>query len=152
MLEEAICTMPEGLYPARMDGAVETLTALKALGLKTGLISNAGVTTAPTLRAMLDHYELLPLLDVLVFSDEAQSAKPSLAVFEAALSALEVDGADAVFVGDSPLHDVAGARAAGMRTVVIGHKQVDGLDPDARIDDLPSLLNVLAEFDPALAS
>jgi HAD superfamily hydrolase (TIGR01509 family) len=143
--------MPEGLYPRRMDGAVETLTTIKARGLKTGLISNAGVTSAPTLRAMLEHYELLPLLDVLVFSDEAQAAKPSLKLFEAALTALGIDGADAVFLGDSPLHDVAGARAAGMRAVVIGPKHVDGLDPDARIEDLPSLLSVLTGFDPALS-
>lgn len=151
-LHDALCTMPEGLYPRRMDGAVETLGAIRAQGLKTGLISNAGITTAPTLRRMLDHYGLLSLLDVLVFSDEMQLAKPSVAIFETALSALGCEATEAVFIGDSPAHDVAGARAAGMRTVVIGHKRVDGIEPDAHIEDLAALLDVLAGFDPTLSS
>ncbi|MGE0060252.1 MAG: HAD family hydrolase [Dehalococcoidia bacterium] len=142
-LHDALCTMPAGLYPQRMAGAVETLSAIKAQGLKTALISNAGITTAPTLREMLEHYGLLPLLDVLVFSDEMQLAKPSVAIFETALSALGCDAPEAVFIGDSPAHDVAGARAAGMRTVVIGHKHIDGIEPDARIEDLGALLDVL---------
>src|SRR5690606_23072380 len=71
-------------------------------------------------REMLEHYGLLPLLDLLVFSDEMQLAKPSVASFETALIALGCDAPEAVFIGDSPAHDVAGARAAGMRTVVIG--------------------------------
>jgi HAD superfamily hydrolase (TIGR01509 family) len=143
MLEEAICTMPEGLYPRRMPAAVETLTAIRARGLKTGLISNAGITTAPTLRTMLGHYELLPLLDVFVFSDEAQLAKPSLALFEAALKALNCEAAETVFVGDSPAHDVVGAHAAGLQAIVIGRKQIDGITPDGRIKDLGGLLDLI---------
>jgi HAD superfamily hydrolase (TIGR01509 family) len=146
-LEQAICTMPEDLYPHCMEGAAETLTALRARGLKTGLISNAGITTAPSLRIMLGHYELLPLLDVLVFSDEHRLAKPSLGIFEHALNALGCEAAESVFVGDSPVHDVLGARAARMRAVVIGSKQVDGIEPDARIQRLSELPAVLAAFD-----
>jgi HAD superfamily hydrolase (TIGR01509 family) len=144
MLEEAICTMPEGLYPRRMPDAVETLSAIRARGLKTGLISNAGITTAPTLRTLLRHYELLPLLDVLVFSDEAQLAKPSLALFEGALKALGCEATETLFVGDSPAHDVVGAHAAGMQAIVIGRKEIDGIPPDARIQELGDLLDLLA--------
>jgi HAD superfamily hydrolase (TIGR01509 family) len=148
-LEQAICTIPEDLYPRLMADAVETLTALRGRGLKLGLISNAGVTTAPTLRAMLDHYGLLHLLDLQLFSDEAQLAKPSLALFQTALKALDCKAAEAVFVGDSPAHDVVGAHAAGMRAIVIGRKEVEGITPDARIEDLGGLLDVIAALDPA---
>src|SRR5690606_31277897 len=75
-LEEAICTISPGLYPAVVAEAQETLRRIKALGLSTGLISNAGTTTAPTLREMLEHYGLMEHLDVLVFSDEVKLAKP----------------------------------------------------------------------------
>jgi putative hydrolase of the HAD superfamily len=119
--------------------------------LKTGLVSNAGITTSPTLRVMLTHYGLLAHLDALIFSDELCLAKPSLGMFTSALDALEVAGEDAVFVGDSARHDVIGARAAGMRTVQIGGRVVEGIEPDARVTSLPELLDVLSGFDPGLA-
>ena len=112
-------------------------------GLKTGLISNAGITTTPTLRTMLGHYELLPLLDVLIFSDEARLAKPSVVLFEDALKALGCESAETIFVGDSPAHDVVGARAAGMQAIVIGRKEIDGITPDGRIQDLGDLLDLI---------
>ena len=151
-LAEAICTMPEDHYPRSMPGAFETLAAIKGLGLKTGLISNAGITTAPTLRNMLSHHGLIGHLDTLVFSDELSLAKPSPGMFAAALEALGCEPGDAVFVGDSPLHDIVGARASGMTTVQIGRKQVEGIEPDALIDTLAELIGVLARLDPRLAS
>jgi putative hydrolase of the HAD superfamily len=151
-LEEAICTMSPGIYPLAMPGALETLAAIKAQGLKTALVSNAGVTTAPTLREMLSHYGLLPHLDALIFSDELKLGKPSAGMFTAALEALGCQAADAVFVGDSPVHDIAGAKAVGMATVQIGSKHVEGIVPDAQIESLGELVDVLAGLDPRLIS
>ena len=151
-LETAICTMPEGLYPRRMEGAVETLSAIKAQGLRTGLVSNAGITTSPTLRAMLDHYGLLAHLDTLVFSDDEKLAKPSPAIFTAALDGLGCPASGAVFVGDSARHDIAGAMAVGLKTVQIGGRVVEGIEPDARIEMLAELPDVLAAMDPDLTS
>lgn len=146
-LEMAMCTMTHGLYPHRAPAAVETLIALKAQGLRTALVSNAGITTAPTLREMLDHYGLAPHLDAVAFSDEMQLAKPASGMFTAALEAIGCDPAEAVFVGDSPHNDVAGARSVGMLAVQIGHRQVDGIEPDAKItslDELPGVLGRIA--------
>jgi HAD superfamily hydrolase (TIGR01509 family) len=151
-LFEAICTMPEGLYPRAMEGVQATLESIKAAGLKMGLISNAGVTSAPTLREMLTHYGLLQHLDVCVFSDELKLAKPSAAMFATALDALGCTPAEAVFVGDSPLHDVAGAVALGITAVQIGSKQVEGIKPDFRIEtlaELPGVLEQLGQLTPS---
>ncbi len=142
-LQDAICTMTHGLYPHRMPHAIETLAALKGQGLKTALVSNAGITTAPTLREMLDHYGLSPYLDALVFSDELEIAKPSAGIFTAALDAIGCSAADAVFVGDSPHNDISGAQTLGMRAVKIGIRHVDGIVADADITDLDELPRVL---------
>jgi HAD superfamily hydrolase (TIGR01549 family) len=53
------------------------------------------------------------------------SAKPDPAIFRAACEALQVDPAEAVYVGDDPLLDVEGAQKAGLRGVWL------------RRDDLP---------------
>jgi putative hydrolase of the HAD superfamily len=56
---------------------------------------------------------------VVVCSDELgrEHRKPDPAPFERALEALGVDATEAVFVGDRPEKDVAGAIAVGMRAV-----------------------------------
>ena len=50
-------------------------------------------------------------------SGELGVGKPDPAIFARALEALDVDAADAVMIGNSLEHDVAGARAAGIRAV-----------------------------------
>ena len=87
---------------------------------------------------MLDYYRLREHLDVLVFSDELQMAKPEPKIFTHALEALGEPASVCAFVGDSPHNDVYGAQQAGMFAVQIGAKQRDGITPDLRIDTLAS--------------
>jgi putative hydrolase of the HAD superfamily len=145
-LEEAIVVMHEEHVPALAPHAVETLETLKALGLRTVLVSNAGFTTAPALRWMLDHYALRPHFDVLVFSDELQMAKPEPKIFTHALDAVGEPASVCAFVGDSPHNDVYGAQQAGMLAVQIGQKQRDGITPDLRIDTLAELVPGLVQM------
>jgi HAD superfamily hydrolase (TIGR01509 family) len=145
-LEEAIVVMPEEHVPALAPHAVETLDAIKALGLRTVLVSNAGFTTAPALRWMLDYYALRPHLDVLVFSDELQLAKPEPKIFVHALEAIGEAASVCAFVGDSPHNDVYGAQQAGILAVQIGRKQRDGITPDLRIDTLAELVPGLVKM------
>ena len=62
--------------------------------------------------------------------------KPSPSIFLAALELLGVEPEAAVMVGDSPLDDVEGARALGMRAYLIDR---EGRFPE-RDDALPTLL------------
>ena len=142
-LEEVITVLHPELAPSLAPHAIETLTALKALGLGTGLVSNAGFTTAPHLRALLDYHGLTPHLDVLVFSDELQIAKPDARVFQCALNALGRDAAACAFIGDSPHNDVFGAQSAGLFAVQLGARTRDGVRPEARIDGLQELIPAL---------
>jgi len=145
-LEAAIVGMTEQHIPGLAPHAVETLEMIKGFGLRTVLVSNAGFTTAPALRWMLDYYRLREHLDVLVFSDELQMAKPEPKIFTHALEALGEPASVCAFVGDSPHNDVYGAQQAGMFAVQIGAKQRDGITPDLRIDTLAELVPGLAQL------
>jgi len=142
-LLEVIAAMPVDLAPRPAPDALAVLTGLKAAGLAIGLVSNAGFTTAPNLRRLLDHYDLLPCFDVLVFSDEECVAKPDARIFRAALDGLGMAASEAAFVGDNPHNDISGALAAGLFAVQIGSKQRDGVKPQVQIQALSELLPAL---------
>jgi putative hydrolase of the HAD superfamily len=142
-LEAVITSMPLEVAPLVASFAVETLASVKQRGLATGLVCNAGFTTAPHLVTMLAHYGLKPHLDVLVFSDQEGFAKPDPRIFTKALKALGMTVDECAFVGDNPHTDIAGAQAVGLYAVQVGNKQRDGVTPDARIDDLSELPAVL---------
>jgi HAD superfamily hydrolase (TIGR01458 family) len=76
--------------------------------------------------------------------------KPTRAYFEAALGELDVKPGDAVMIGDDIEADIGGAKAIGMRTVLVrtgkfreGTLAASEHDPDAVLDsiaDLPAWL------------
>jgi len=122
---------------------------LKSLGVPLALVSNAQAAfTWPELRA----FQLDSLFNVIVLSSEVGSKKPSAVPFSVALSRLGLLGREeeVVHVGDTYEADVLGAKAAGMKVVLIakederraGRFQVppDGyLDP-SRFEDLPDVI------------
>jgi putative hydrolase of the HAD superfamily len=105
-------------HPPRVhDGAIETLRALKAQGLRLAIISNTGRTWGYFLRQVQDRLGISDLFDHRTFSDEEQVRKPSGLIFERTLAALKLPPEEVVHVGDDVDADVAGARLAGMRSV-----------------------------------
>jgi HAD superfamily hydrolase (TIGR01509 family) len=139
-LEAAITTIEPSYYPEPEPHARAVVAELKAMGLKTGLISNAGFTTAPTLRALLDYHGIGEHLDHMVFSDDHELAKPDPRIFQIAADAVGVQPSESVFVGDTPWNDIHGARQAGMVAVQIGPKRREGILPDLQIDTLAELI------------
>lgn len=142
-VEHAIGQMPPEYSPVPEPHAMEALATIKARGFTTGLISNAGLTTAPHLRRILADYEFTPYLDYLVFSDELGVAKPAPSIFQEALDGLCLAADACAYVGDSPHNDIAGAATVGMFTVQIGARTRDGITPHARIETLDQLLPAL---------
>jgi len=139
----AITALHPELSPRVEPNAVATLAAVKALGLKTALISNTGFTTADQLRGLLDVHGLSPYLDVLVFSDELLAAKPDRRLFTHALEALHVPADACVFVGDTPHNDVFGAQSAGIFAVQVRDKTHATIVPEAQIAGLEHLIDAL---------
>lgn len=112
------------------DDALPALAALRELGLLIGLVSN----TSRDLDAFIRHFGLD--VDAWISSGRHGKVKPSPTIFRVALEMLEVDAAEAAMIGDSPVDDVDGARALGMRAFLIDR---EGVHP-GRDDALPSLL------------
>jgi putative hydrolase of the HAD superfamily len=128
---------------ARLDpSAVDTLRAIKQLGVKTAIVSNTpwGSPAAPW-RAELDRHGLLGVVDAAVFCVDVGWRKPARAPFAHALAMLGITPGRAWFVGDDATWDVAGARGAGMTPILIG---ASGLREDcAVIPEVAALLPLL---------
>lgn len=93
---------------------VAQLRGWREAGLRLAVVSNFD----RRLHGLLEQLGLGELLDAVVVSSEAGAAKPDPRPFELALQALELPAAEVWHVGDSP-EDLAGARAAGLRCVLI---------------------------------
>jgi len=95
--------------------ALPALRTLRARGIRSAVVSNFDARLVPLLAAL----DVAPWVDRVVASARAGAAKPDPAVFAVALEALGVPAAEAIHVGDGPVADVEGARAAGMRAVLL---------------------------------
>jgi len=84
---------------------------------KVALISN--FTYAPVIYKSLRQLELNAFFDTVVVSQEVGWRKPSSRIFQNALNCLQVDADEAVYIGDSPIEDIRGAKQAGLKTIFI---------------------------------
>ncbi|HEX6311627.1 MAG TPA: HAD-IA family hydrolase [Acidimicrobiia bacterium] len=132
-----------GLWTRIVPGAPEGLRALGQLDIALGIISNADGTVEEQLRAdgicqigPGPGVEVAAVLDSTVVG----VAKPDPRIFELALDALGLRPDQAIYVGDTPAGDVVGARAAGIRPVL-----VDPYDfhPDLDVERVRSLADVV---------
>ncbi len=89
--------------------------ALRDRGLKTIVVSNWDCS----LGDVLERCGLAPLLDGAVSSAEAGHRKPDPGIFAPALELAGCEPAEALHVGDSPVEDGEGARAAGVPVLLI---------------------------------
>ena len=84
---------------------------------KLGLVSN--FTYAPVIYASLRKLGINHFFDAVLVSDENGWRKPHKRIFLEALRKLQVTAEEAVFIGDSPLEDIKGAKEIGMKTVFV---------------------------------
>jgi putative hydrolase of the HAD superfamily len=114
------------------EDALPVLDELRSAGLGIGLVSN-GIRD---LTEFVAHHRLA--VDAIVDSRTHGRVKPHPTIFQVALERLAVEPAGAVMVGDSLEEDVEGARALGMRAILIDR---DDRHPDVeeRLADLYGL-------------
>ena len=91
------------------------LTHLRELGLILGLISNVDRDITPVCQEL----GLSAMLGVVVTSQEIGFNKPQPEIFRAALKQAGVKPPEAIYIGDQYQIDVVGAKAAGMRGVLL---------------------------------
>lgn len=124
------------------------LTALRDSGIRVGVLSNTLWPRAQH-EAVFARDGVLDLLDGAVYSSEMAYTKPHPEAFRAAMRAVGVDDpAAVVFVGDRLLDDISGAKAVGMRAVLVPHSAVPAYDvePDAIIARLADLLPLVRSW------
>ncbi|MCB9724963.1 MAG: HAD family hydrolase [Spirochaetaceae bacterium] len=128
---------------------------LAALGVEHPLALCSNFTHAATARRILDEAGFDAHLDVVVISEEVGIRKPRREIFEAMVEALGVAPREILHVGDDLEADVAGAAAAGLRTLWLTRRVVDpeaalarhrGARPDFALDDLLDLPVLVARL------
>jgi FMN phosphatase YigB (HAD superfamily) len=132
------------------DGAKKLIKHAQGLG-KVGLISN--FTHAPVIYKSLGVLEISEFFNAVVVSEEVGWRKPSSFIFQHALSRLKVRAAEAVYIGDSPIEDIEGAKAGGLKTVFVPsqfHSLKDlkesKQEPDGIVKDLSSIPQKITEI------
>ena len=135
------------LYPFVRDALIE----IKAMGYRIGLISNTLIASEYH-RDLFRAARIFDLFEFMVFSAEFGWNKPVPKIFLHALDAMQLDPAQAWYVGDKPHRDVLGAHGVGMTAVLVDgpyeHRTQDSPAhvPDLRIRDISALPEVLARF------
>lgn len=127
-------------------GCVEMLDRLREAGLHVGIVSNID---DDYLLPMLERADLTGHLDAWTSSEEARSCKPHRGIYDQALgkAGAAAVAERSVFVGDSPEHDILGARRLDMRTILIrepgvespGAGAVEGAEAHATVTDLAAV-------------
>jgi putative hydrolase of the HAD superfamily len=105
----------ESIRFAAYSDADPALRALRDRGVRLVVVSNWDCS----LPQVLAGCGLAERLDGTVTSAEAGARKPEPAIFARALELAGCEAADALHVGDTPQEDVAGARATGIRPLLL---------------------------------
>lgn len=125
--------------PRIKEGVLEALAWCRKHRLKLALLSNCTSFAAIDMRALLGEF------DSIVNSWEWGVCKPERAAFAVVERELCLAPEELVHVGDDPIADIAGARAAGWSTILVYAKptliQADALIPSLK--DLPRALATL---------
>ena len=120
--------------------ASAVIAQLRADGWRLGILTNG---LPATQRAKVEALGLEARVDAVLYAEEhAPGGKPSRAAFDAVLTALGVPASRAVFIGDDPVRDIQGARAAGMSTIRVvatrGPRRTTGdADATATLEEVP---------------
>lgn len=127
------------------------LEETRARGLRIGIVSNT-FDPPDLLHADLASDGVAERVDAIVLSSELGLRKPAPEIYRAALDALGVDPANALFVGDRVREDVQGPAALGMRTCLVTYFRVDGGDHGLADAVAESPADVLATVDTIMAA
>ena len=101
-----------------LDDAPDTLRELRRRGYRIGIITN-GLSFLQNHK--LGFSELRPLVDLAVVHGDEGIGKPHTEIFRRTAARLGVPCETCLFVGDHPINDIGGARAAGMSAIWINY-------------------------------
>lgn len=116
-----------------------------------GLVSN--FTYAPVIYAALRRLSINRFFNAVLVSEDVGWRKPNIRIFQEALKRLGVNAGETVYIGDSPLEDIGGAAAAGMRAIFLPSQfytlenlKQSNVKPDLTVKDICELHKNFHEF------
>jgi AHBA synthesis associated protein len=132
------------------EGVQHMLTWLRKRGIRTAVATGK---SGDRTRSLLSQLDLLPLLDVVIGSDEVANPKPAPDIVVYALECLDIPATAAVMIGDA-VTDLASAQAAGVKAAAAVWGEGDEMDllsagPDLVLRD-PAEVLVLCATERAL--
>lgn len=95
--------------------AVSALGKVREVGFGCVIVSNH----APELPQLVRNLGLEPWIDATVVSAAVGAEKPHPMIFRRAIAVSDADPARSWMVGDNPIADVSGARAIGLRAILV---------------------------------
>jgi putative hydrolase of the HAD superfamily len=139
------------LISLELRPCVKKLLNKVSMDYKLGLVSN--FTYAPVIYAKARRLGINKFFNAVLVSEDVGWRKPHIKIFEESLKRLGVTAEETVYVGDSPLEDIRGAKAAGMRTVFVPSQfySIEDLresqqKPDSIAQDICMFFKKLSEF------
>lgn len=129
---------------APYEGVVETVRALRASGIRMGLVTSknrAGAERGLRVAGIAD------AIETIVGADDVERPKPHAEPVVSAMARLGASPAQTVFVGDS-VHDMESGRAAGVSTAAVlwgpfGREELEPTRPDHWLERPADLLAML---------
>lgn len=144
--EEILTVYYEVIHSVRFvyPDVVDTLEVLKNAGVRMGIISN---TTNPEFikNKELSNAKLDKYFEFSIYSSSAPYRKPHPSIYAAAISHLQINAKNILFVGDNLDMDVKGPQAVGISAAWLnrnGSTLTNGIIPDYQISSLSQLLKI----------
>ncbi|MCT2534239.1 HAD family hydrolase [Aquibacillus koreensis] len=126
------------------DGLHKMLSELLRRDIKMGIITN-GFTDFQL--GNIEALDITSYFQSILVSEQEGVRKPEPAIFKRALSRMQTDPSQSVFVGDHPVNDIKAAKDLGMTSVWVNNKHFSEIaEADYTIDnllELPSLITHL---------
>jgi putative hydrolase of the HAD superfamily len=122
-MSEAFRREPPSLTESTLP---QTLAALRRAGRRIAIVSNTGFVSGQLVREALGHLGLAELVDHTIFSDEVGHAKPGREIFQKLAALSGTTEAEILHIGDHPVADYSGARAAGMCALLYHPRRAPG--------------------------
>ncbi|MDR2719397.1 MAG: HAD family hydrolase [Nitrososphaerota archaeon] len=131
-------------------GVVEFLEQASS-NVKVGLLSN--FTYAPVVYLSLDQLGVSKYFNGIVVSEEYGWRKPSPYIFREVLERLQVEANEVLYIGDSPIEDIKGAKDMGFRTLFVKSQFYSlqnlaecGIAPEFAVKNLREALRVFSQI------
>ncbi|MCW4031801.1 MAG: HAD family hydrolase [Candidatus Bathyarchaeota archaeon] len=123
------------------DKVTNMLTELKK-DYQLGIISN--VSSEEVVYQIVSDLNIDRFFEVIITSAGFGVRKPYPGIFYYALRGLGVEKIDSViFVGDSMIHDIKGAKKLGMKTILISNYEEKSKEADITIDEVRKVIDVI---------